>query len=389
MYQQEVCKMNVEIYHSILWSKYKAEVFSEMHRLSSDYNASIKFFQIAESDIDRMSLSGVELRRHRYPYTLIFKGAYSNVPATKLFFTLFWSVYRTDSQLVLLPGFSEFTHWGMLFAALLSGKKRAVFCDSTLRDRPQSLLKGILKGLFFRLCNGYFTYGERGKEYLIHYGANPSTVFQRVQAAALPEGYSPENARQGRMKSAHSPNSPLFLYVGRLSTEKSIDVLLHAFKTVLEELPSAKLRVVGSGPQKEELVRLSEQFGLFDKVKFVGSLDLDALAREYASATCFVLPSRSEPWGLVVNEALHFGCPVIVSDACGCVPELVVEGATGFSFRVGDAKDLSTRMIQAASVFSDIAKTTENCLRIIAYYSPEKSARQTLEACTSLVRSHP
>lgn len=380
--------MRVDIYHNILWSKYKAGVFSEMHRLAMDHGISIAFFQVAESETDRIGLSEVDLNRHRYPFELLFKGAYSHIPRTKLISTLFKRVYHSDADLVLLPGFSEPVHWGMLFAALLSGKKRVVFCDSTLRDRYQSKLKGILKRLFFSLCHGYFTYGKRGKEYLIHYGAKPSTVFQRVQAAALPEGYSPQSALQVRLDTVHASNIPVFLYVGRLSTEKSVDVLLRAFANVLIELPNATLRVVGSGPQRDELITLSEQLGLGVYVNFVGSLDLNSLAREYASATCFVLPSRSEPWGLVVNEALHFGCPVVVSDACGCVPELVEEGTTGFSFRVGDAKDLSLRMIQAVAVFSNIEKTADHCLRVIADFSPEKSARQTLEACTILIRSH-
>jgi glycosyltransferase involved in cell wall biosynthesis len=88
---------------------------------------------------------------------------------------------------------------------------------------------------------------------------------------------------------------------------------------------------------------------------------------------------------LVVNEALHFGCPVVVSDSCGCVPELVVEGQTGFSFRAGDIEELSIRLVQAASVFEDAGKTADDCLRVIADYTPERSARQTLDGCNRIM----
>lgn len=376
--------MRVDVFHNILWSKYKAGVFSEMHELSQDYGVSIDFYQIAESDTDRMALSEVDLDRHRYPYTLLFNGVYSNIPKIKLIATLFRHVYRSDAELVLLPGFSEPAHWGMLIGAVLSRKKRAVFCDSTLRDRPQSQLKGVFKRLYFGLCNGYFTYGQRGREYLIHYGASPERVFQRVQAAALPESYSAEGARQARTHTVVS-GATIFLYAGRLSEEKAIDVLLYAFAEVIKQLPDATLRIVGAGPQKNELMRIRNELGLVSRVEFVGSLELDALACEYTKCTCFVLPSRSEPWGLVVNEALHFGCPVVVSDNCGCVPELVVEGVTGFSFRSDDSVDLALKMVQVVDQFGNCGNVVEDCLHVISEFTPERSARQTLEGCWQIM----
>jgi glycosyltransferase involved in cell wall biosynthesis len=284
-----------------------------------------------------------------------------------------------------LPGFSEVAHWSMLLAAILSGKKRAVVCDATLRDRSQSWFKGVFKRLFFLLCHGYFTYGQRGKEYLKHYGARPDRIFQRVQAAALPAGYAAENALQTRIAALRFERAPLFLYVGRLSPEKSIDVLLEAFAAVRKALPDSQLRIVGAGPQKDDLVRLRDELGLAECVTFVGSMDLAALSAEYLSAHCFVLPSQSEPWGLVVNEALHYGCPVVVSDNCGCVPELIIDGVTGYRFRAGNAQEMADRMVQGVTAFADSETTANNCLKAIADFNPETSARQTLRGCKLLM----
>jgi glycosyltransferase involved in cell wall biosynthesis len=277
----------------------------------------------------------------------------------------------------------------MLLAALISRKRRAVFCDSTLRDRVQSRSKGLLKRVYFSLCHGFFTYGQRGAEYLIHYGADPARIYRRVQAAALPEGYSRERAFRARITVERATDAPVFLYVGRLSPEKSLDVLLLAFVKVKAEFRNAKLRIVGAGGQRDDLLRLCKRLGLSSSVNFVGSLDLDALANEYLNATCLVLPSRSEPWGLVVNEALHFGCPAIVSDCCGCLPELVVEGVTGFSFIAGDAEDLSAKMIDAVSLFEDSEKSANDCLHAIDHFSPARSAEETLLGCASIYGCHP
>lgn len=373
--------MRLDVYHGILWSRYKADVFSVMHRLAGGYGIDVRFTQIAESDSGQMALGGVDLRHHQYPYDLLFVGAYSRIPKGRASRVLFSRVRKSDADLVLLPGFSELAHWSMLLAAILSRKKRVVFCDSTLRDRPQSRVKGMFKRLFFGLCHGYFTYGQRGKEYLTHYGARPDRIFQRVQAAALPADYSAENVILDRCEAHQFQCTPVFLYVGRLSSEKAIDVLLHAFVEVRKTLPQAKLKIVGAGPQMDALVSLGDALGLAECVTFLGSMDLAALSREYLRADCLVLPSQSEPWGLVVNEALHFGCPVVVSENCGCVPELVINGVTGYSFRAGDTREMAEGMIKVVSARTDPLERSRSCLKVIATFNPETSARQTLQGC--------
>jgi len=148
---------------------------------------------------------------------------------------------------------------------------------------------------------------------------------------------------------------------------------------------NATLRVVGAGTQREELIQLRDQLGLAAYVAFVGSLDLEALASEYARATCFVLPSRSEPWGLVVNEALSYGCPVVVSDNCGCSPELVHEGVTGFVFETDNIGDLEEKLLAASNGFIDASISAQHCLDLISAYTPERAAHETLRGCVKIL----
>jgi glycosyltransferase involved in cell wall biosynthesis len=205
----------------------------------------------------------------------------------------------------------------------------------------------------------------------------------------LPDGYSREAALLARTSIQRTADAPVFLYIGRLSPEKSLDVLLRAFVRVRTEFAGATLRIVGAGVQRDDLLRLCECLDLGGSVSFVGSLDLDALANEYLNATCLVLPSRSEPWGLVVNEAFHFGCPAVVSDNCGCLPELIVEGVSGFSFISGDAEDLSVKMIDAVSLFGDSKKYANACLDVIGHFSPARAAEETLLGCVSIYECRP
>lgn len=378
----------IDIYHNLLWPKYKGLVFSKLSGLASKKNYAVRFFQIAETDTDRASLSGVDMSYHTYPFELMFKGAYGAIPTYRLVSKLFSSVWHSDADLILLPGYHRPEYWAMLLAAVLKGKKRAVFCDSTIYDQPQSFIKGLLKRLFFSFCDGFFSYGVRGRSYLIHYGAPLHKVFQRCQAAALPHGYSMEHALQQRIALAPSADAPRFLYVGRLSPEKSLAVLLKAFVQVRQDLPAARLVLVGSGPQQQELADLSRSLGLADVVLFAGSMDTAALAIEYAKASCLVLPSFSEPWGLVVNEALSSGCPVVVSHRCGCVPELVEGKPTGFVFDAGNVYELASKLVAVPATFANVEATARCCLDLISTFSPEAAAEEILKGCKQILANN-
>jgi glycosyltransferase involved in cell wall biosynthesis len=103
------------------------------------------------------------------------------------------------------------------------------------------------------------------------------------------------------------------------------------------------------------------------------------------ASAAMVLPSRQEPWGLVVNEALSYGCPVVVSDACGCVPELVRDGVTGFVFPTGDVEALSAAMHRAIALNDDRVGTARHCLELISLYTPERAAAEILKGCGQMV----
>lgn len=373
--------MNILIYHNILWSKYKGGVFSALHskvKLDSDR---VEIVQIAETDLDRIGLSGIDLSYHKYPYRLLFNGAYANIPKVKLIFKLFFDVIKSDAEIILLPGFHEVEFWAMLIAAKINRKIVGVFCDSTANDKPRNFLKGFLKRIFFSQCDVFFGYGVRSREYLMAYGADSRKIYYRCQAAALPHDYDPDRSIIDRIKLVQSNNEPRFLYVGRLSSEKNLITLIHGFFRFLGVNGKAKLVIVGSGPEEKSLVDLVNSLGIGRSVDFLGSMDTDRLRSQYLHATAFVLPSASEPWGLVVNEALSYGCPVIVSDRCGCVPELVIDGDTGYSFSTYDENDLFEKMKKIVSDLDDPQAVGLRCLSRISTFTPEAAASQIINGC--------
>ena len=139
------------------------------------------------------------------------------------------------------------------------------------------------------------------------------------------EGFRPgrrAETMRARLSEGH-PESPLLLYVGRLSAEKSIERL----KPVLEAIPAARLALVGDGPQRN---RLRKHFARLP-VSMAGFLHGEELAQAFASSDIFVMPSRTETLGLVVLEAMACGLPVVAARAGG-IPEVVKEAETGYLF---------------------------------------------------------
>ena len=130
-------------------------------------------------------------------------------------------------------------------------------------------------------------------------------------------------------------NEPRLAYAGRLSAEKGVDTLLHAFRRVLVELPEARLEIVGDGPQRTDLQGLAVEVGIDDKVDFSGALEAEEMERQLDSAWVQAIPSKwDEPFGMVAIEAMMRGTAVVASDGGG-LRDIVREG-TGLLVPPGD-----------------------------------------------------
>lgn len=143
------------------------------------------------------------------------------------------------------------------------------------------------------------------------------------------EMFQPHLASQqmrSRLSGGH-PESPLLLYVGRVSAEKQIDQI----KPVLEAIPDARLAIVGDGPYREAL----EAHFAGTKTNFVGYLQGLELASAFASSDAFIFPSRTETLGLVLLEAMAAGCPVVAANSGG-IPDIVTDGVNGYLFDPAD-----------------------------------------------------
>ena len=141
---------------------------------------------------------------------------------------------------------------------------------------------------------------------------------------------------------------------------------------------------MGSGPEEMSLRQQVAQSSI-KGVWFEGIRQIDELPLYYARAKCFVLPSKSEPWGLVVNEAMASGLPVLVSNRCGCVADLVRDGTNGFVFDPFDTRSLAALLVKVSTRRVALEELGANGQKTVANYNPTLFAER---ASTHLKRMY-
>lgn len=250
--------------------------------------------------------------------------------------------------------------WGhpVLLAALLIAKLRgipvAVESDTQLfpaKISRRQRVKRLLHPLLFRLPAVFLPGGQRQAAYLRHYGVGGGRiriVQMTVDVTAIAQhraGIGPEERQRLRQRFELPEQAVVFVYVGRLEPLKGVTDLLNAFGELREQQHDAALLIVGDGSLREKVeAAASSEPG----IRVVGRLQGTKLLDAYAVADVFVLASHFEPWGLVVNEAMAAGLPVIVTDRVGSSDDLVMPGGNGLVVKAEDSMALSAAMARLA-----------------------------------------
>lgn len=172
-----------------------------------------------------------------------------------------------------------------------------------------------------------------------------------------------------------------FLFVGRLSEEKGIEMLLETFRKSVHQL-----LIAGSGPLMDKVKEASSRYA---NIKYAGELDKKGVKEEMSRCTAFIFSSVwYEPFGLVITEALSNGCPLIASDI-GSPAELVQEGITGIHFKTGDPRSLQHKLDEWQNIDENIKEQfRQNCISSYhLLYTPERNREQLLAIYYSLLKS--
>jgi glycosyltransferase involved in cell wall biosynthesis len=289
-------------------------------------------------------------------------------------------------------GYSTANSLRVIAAAGMYGIPLLLRAESTLHDRKRSPARLVAKALFFETLRPHISavlaIGEANARYWRHYLGDEMPIyrmpyavdnafFERQAQAAAPR-------REAlRAELGLQPGCPVLLFASKLQERKRCADLITAHQMLAEVLPGPRpcLLIVGDG---EERQRLEQQAGGSPDIRFLGFRNQTELPRYFDLCDVFVLPSRHEPWGLVVNEAMNAGRPVVVSDDVGCQRDLVIEGETGAIFRVEDAPGLAGALMRTLAEPGRAARMGAAGREHIQRFSFEQDVaglRQALASC--------
>ena len=254
---------------------------------------------------------------------------------------------------VWLHGYAHHAQLRALVAAKKRGLKVLLRGESHAASSQRSAVKTALKQQIltrlFRKVDAFLAIGTANRDYYMSYGVAPEKIFMMPYAVDNARFQATATAERGRAlvrSLGLDPSRPVILYASKLQTRKRPWDLWRAYERLSpdgRDEPAPYLVYVGDGEERAALEAAVASRG-WTSVHFAGFQSQRTLPDYYAACDVFVLPSEREPWGLVVNEVMNAGKPVIVSDQVGAAADLVEDGVNGFVVPVGDVETLADRL---------------------------------------------
>ena len=283
-----------------------------------------------------------------------------------------------DAGVVLVPGYYTLPALAAAAWAKIHRRTSVLMTESTAGDHTRSIWKEWAKAFMIRvLFDWAVTGGKAHRRYLDQLGFPASRVvsFYDVvdnrlfrQGAQLLQTHTAEDFKLPER---------YFLYVGRLAEEKNVSGLMLSWLRYRDRGGRWALVLAGDGPESKALREMVLTSSFRQEVYFAGHLQSRELVPYYTFAKCFILPSTREPWGLVVNEAMASGLPVLVSSRCGCAEDLVEHGQNGFVFDPESGEELTSLLSRIESLGPERLRRMGDCSQaIVASYSPENFGQE-------------
>ena len=242
--------------------------------------------------------------------------------------------------------------------------------------RQDSKLKHFVKKSLVCMADRWLSTGYHTTRYLVHYGAKEEKVqcypFSSLYEKDILDRVLSSEEKEALRKELGIEEKHMVLAIGQFIHRKGFDVLLKAAQNVSKDVG---IYIVG-GEATEEYLKLREELGV-SNVHFLGFQKKERLSKFYKAADLFVLPTREDIWGLVINEALAYGLPTITTDRCVAGLELIEDGVNGYVVPVEDEKALAEKI--NAVLAADLQQMGEASLRKIRPYTLENMAKTHAE----------
>lgn len=293
---------------------------------------------------------------------------------------------KVKPDVVAIPGWFDPISLAGLYAARRLDIPVNVMSASTEIDKKRHPAVEAVKARILSLFSAAVVGGHPHKRYMEKLGFPGGGVFLGYDV--VDNGYFEHAADQVRangdaMRRAEGLPERYFLAISRFIEKKNFPMLLEAYSAYRKASDGepVALLILGDGELKPLIEETVERLNLRDCVRLPGFIQYDKLPVYLALADAFVLPSTSEQWGLVVNEAMAAGLPVLVSERCGCAEDLVEKGGNGYPFDPENVDQLALQMQIVAADRQALTAMGVRSREIIARWSPTLFAESLLNAC--------
>ena len=353
------------LYQVNIPSPYRIDFFNE---LGKNCDLTVLF--------ERYESKGREANWHNYNFDN-FKGVFLKGINFKANVALSLEVIKylkpNKFDIIIIGGYS--TPTGMLAISYLKNRKIPFILnvDGGLIPKNEKKIKKIIKKYFLSSANYWLSTGKLTNEYLMYYGASPDNIYiypftTMFRQEVLDEPLSIKEKERYKNKLSIKEKK-MILTVGRFIYSKGFDVLLKASRNLPDD---SGIYIIGGTPTNEYL-NLKRELNL-QNIHFLDFKEKEDLILYYKASDLFVLPTREDIWGLVINEAMANGLPVITTDKCVAGVELINDYENGFIVPVDNETILNDRIHQLVCNDKLLHNIAKNNIEKISNYTIEQMA---------------
>jgi glycosyltransferase involved in cell wall biosynthesis len=294
------------------------------------------------------------------------------------------SLRRFAPDVIVCGGYNYVSSWQALRWARRNRVPFVLWSESTGNDnRNQHAPMEFLKTKFVGSCDGFVVPGQSARDYLLSLGVKSEEISiapNAVDTALFASAGAVVRENETPLRAQLALPERYFLFVGRLVAEKGVFDLLDAYERLSPALrEQVGLVFAGEGSMRAELDSRARDIHP-GRVHFAGFVHRDELAAYYALAECFVFPTRTDPWGLVVNEAMACGLPIVCTRVAGCAADLVQEN--GRLVSPANVDELAGAMEDIATNSDIRERMARESREVIQAHSPESCAAGLALAAT-------
>jgi glycosyltransferase involved in cell wall biosynthesis len=283
---------------------------------------------------------------------------------------------------VFVPGWSNRHSLAALDWCVRNATPAVVMSESTSIDLPRCRVKEWLKSCIVSMCSAALVGGSLQAKYVTALGMPADRVFfgyDVVDNDYFKKQTERVRTESGQLRAESGLPEHYFLWSARFVRSKNLSYLIREYASYHATADTARtsqcpwaLVILGDGPERRLLEEQISRLQLDKSILLPGFKQYAELPIYYGLASTFIHASTSEPWGLVVNEALACGLPVLVSDRCGCTQELVRPGCNGFAFNPGEPGQLTKLMLLLSSCDEERIRLGKGAASQISRWGPER-----------------